>query len=141
VTGDAAVLDEEVRFLRGPALQPHEQEEYFQPDVSDQADTVYGHCLRALAHGWRLWPHGLPLMGCGDWNDGMNLVGAGGTGESVWVAWFQVLVRGEFAAVAEARGDGETAARLRAEAEQLRQAVEAHAWDGGWYLRAWFDDG
>jgi cyclic beta-1,2-glucan synthetase len=141
VTGDAPVLGEEVPFLRGPALQPHEQEEYFLPDVSDQTDTVYGHCLRALAHGWRLGPHGVPLMGCGDWNDGMNLVGAGGKGESVWVAWFQVVVRTEFAALAEARGDPDTAARLRAEAGQLRAAVEAHAWDGAWYLRAWFDDG
>jgi cyclic beta-1,2-glucan synthetase len=141
VTGDASVLDERVPFLRGPALEPHQQEEYFLPDRSDDTESVYGHCLRALAHGWKLGPHGLPLMGCGDWNDGMNLVGVGGKGESVWVAWFQVLVRGEFADVAEARGDGETADRLRHEAEQLRGAVEAHAWDGEWYLRAWFDDG
>ena len=80
-------------------------------------------------------------MGCGDWNDGMNLVGAGGKGESVWVAWFQILVRTEFAALADASGDPDTATRLRSEAEQLRAAVEAHAWDGDWYLRAWFDDG
>ncbi|MBN9522418.1 glycosyl transferase family 36, partial [bacterium] len=141
VTGDATVLDEEVSFLRGPALKPHEQEEYFLPARADESAHVYEHCLRALAHGWKLGPHGLPLMGCGDWNDGMNLVGAGGVGESVWVAWFQVVVRTEFAALADARGDHDTAARLRAEAGQLRAAVEAHAWDGGWYLRAWFDDG
>lgn len=141
VTGDAAVLDEEVSFLQGPALKPDEQEEYFLPTISNESDTLYGHCLRALARGWALGSHGLPLMGCGDWNDGMNLVGAGGTGESVWVAWFQVVVRTEFAAVAESRGDAETTQSLRAEAAQLRQAIEAHAWDGGWYLRAWFDDG
>jgi cellobiose phosphorylase len=80
-------------------------------------------------------------MGCGDWNDGMNLVGAGGKGESVWVGWFQVLVRTEFAAVAEARGDRSAADRLRGEAAQLRTALDGQAWDGGWYLRAWFDDG
>jgi len=141
VTGDTKILDEEVPFLRGPALKPEEQEEYFQPDVSDQTRTLYEHCRRAFAHGWKLGPHGLPLMGCGDWNDGMNLVGAGGKGESVWVAWFQILVRTAFAAVAEARGDAETARGFRAEVEQLRTAVEAHAWDGEWYLRAWFDDG
>jgi len=141
VTGDASILDEEVPFLRGPALKPEEQEEYFLPEVSDQSDTLYGHCLPALLRGWKLGPHGLPLMGCGDWNDGMNLVGSGGTGESVWVAWFQVLVRTEFAALADTRNDRDTSDRLRTEAGQLREAVEAHAWDGEWYLRAWFDDG
>jgi cyclic beta-1,2-glucan synthetase len=141
VTGDAAVLDEEVPFVRGPALEPHQQEEYFLPTASDDTATLYNHCLRALGNGWKLGPHGLPLMGGGDWNDGMNLVGAGGVGESVWVGWFQVLVRREFAAVAAAHGDGDTADRLRAEADQLLAALEEHAWDGGWYLRAWFDDG
>ncbi|VTS01618.1 glycosyltransferase 36 : Cellobiose phosphorylase OS=Singulisphaera acidiphila (strain ATCC BAA-1392 / DSM 18658 / VKM B-2454 / MOB10) GN=Sinac_1249 PE=4 SV=1: Glycoamylase: CBM_X: Glyco_transf_36: GT36_AF: CBM_X: Glyco_transf_36: GT36_AF [Gemmata massiliana] len=140
-TGDAKILDEEIPFLRGPALKPEEQEEYFQPEVSDRTATLYEHCLRSLEHGWKLGPHGLPLMGCGDWNDGMNLVGAGGTGESVWVAWFQILVRTEFAALSESRGVHETAQRLRAEADQLHEALEAHAWDGEWYLRAWFDDG
>lgn len=141
VTGDAAILAEEVSYLRGPALKPEEQEEYFLPEISDSRGPLYEHCLRALDHGWKLGPHGLPLMGCGDWNDGMNLVGAGGTGESVWVAWFQIAVRNQFAALVEARGDRNTADRLREQAEQLREAVEAHAWDGGWYTRAWFDDG
>jgi len=141
VTGDTAILNEEVPFLRGPLLKPNEQEEYYLPEVSDQAESLYAHCLRALSNGWKLGPHGIPLMGCGDWNDGMNLVGAGGTGESVWVAWFQILVRREFAELATSRSDHETADRLRAEAKQLREAVEAHAWDGEWYLRAWFDDG
>src|SRR5206468_13086740 len=98
-------------------------------------------CLRALDRGWALGAHGLPLMGCGDWNDGMNLVGAAGKGESVWVAWFQVLVRTRFAAVAEHRGEAELAARMRSQADQLRAAIDEHAWDGDWYLRAWFDDG
>jgi cellobiose phosphorylase len=80
-------------------------------------------------------------MGSGDWNDGMNLVGDGGTGESVWVAWFLLTLLGPFADTAEARGDGERAARYRAEAARLREAVERHAWDGDWYLRAFYDDG
>ncbi len=141
VTGDETVLDERVRFLRGPALRPGEQEAYFLPAESDDDATVYRHGLLALDRGWRLGPHGLPLMGCGDWNDGMNLVGPKGTGESVWVAWFQVAVRTAFAAVADRRGDGPTAAALRTQAADLRAAIDAHAWDGGWYLRAWFDDG
>jgi cyclic beta-1,2-glucan synthetase len=141
VTGDNAILNEQVPFLRGPALEPHQHEEYFLPERSDDTATVYEHCLRALAHGWKLGPHDLPLMGCGDWNDGMNLVGAGGQGESVWVAWFQVVVRTGFAELADADGDSAVAERLRGEAKQLRDAAEAHAWDGNWYLRAWFDDG
>jgi len=141
VTGDTGVLEEQVPFVRGPLLQPAEQEEYFLPEVSEDRDTLYGHCLRALAHGERFGAHALPLMGCGDWNDGMNLVGAGGAGESVWVGWFQILVRTRFAELAEARGDAPVAAAQRDLAEKLRGAVEAHAWDGDWYLRAWFDDG
>jgi cyclic beta-1,2-glucan synthetase len=141
VTDDRTLLDEEVPFLRGPALKPDQQEEYFLPTVSDDREPLYGHCLRALAHGWKLGEHGLPLMGCGDWNDGMNLVGAGGKGESVWVAWFQVLVRSAFASVADQRGDHTTAAQLREQAQQLRVSIDTQAWDGEWYLRAWFDDG
>jgi cyclic beta-1,2-glucan synthetase len=141
VTGDTGVLDDRVGYIRGPALNEGEQESYYQPDVAHEDDTLYVHCLRALDRGWALGSHGLPLMGCGDWNDGMNLVGAAGRGESVWVAWFQVLVRNRFAVLAEARGDSELANRMRSQADQLRAAIEEHAWDGDWYLRAWFDDG
>lgn len=141
VTGDTAILDEVIPFLKGPLLNPDEQESYFRPDISDNSEPLYGHCLRALSHGWKLGAHGLPLMGCGDWNDGMNLVGAGGKGESVWVGWFQIIVREEFATLAAARDDQPTADQLRAEAKQLREAMETHTWDGEWYLRAWFDDG
>jgi cyclic beta-1,2-glucan synthetase len=141
VTGDVDILDEPAGYLRGPALKEEEQESYYQPDVAGQQDSLYVHCQRALEHGWKLGEHGLPLMGCGDWNDGMNLVGAHGKGESVWVGWFQILVRTRFAAITERRGDGELAAKLRSQADQLRKAVEEHAWDGDWYKRAWFDDG
>jgi cyclic beta-1,2-glucan synthetase len=141
VTGDATILDEQVRYVRGPALKDEEHESYFQPDETAETDPLYIHCLRALDRGWALGAHGLPLMGCGDWNDGMNLVGANGKGESVWVGWFQVLTRTRFAAVAERRGDADLAARMRSQADQLQLAIEEQAWDGDWYLRAWFDDG
>jgi cyclic beta-1,2-glucan synthetase len=141
VTGDTSILEEPVGYVRGGDLGPGEQEKYFLPTISDQIDTLYSHCLRALERGWALGPHGLPLMGCGDWNDGMNLVGVEGKGESVWVGWFQVLVRTRFAAVATARGDTPTATALQTQATELRSAIEAHGWDGEWYLRAWFDDG
>jgi cyclic beta-1,2-glucan synthetase len=141
VTGDVDVLDEPAGYIRGPALKDDEQESYYQPDVAGEQDALYVHCQRALEHGWRLGEHGLPLMGCGDWNDGMNLVGVHGKGESVWVGWFQILVRTRFAAIAERRGDTELANKLRSQAEQLHKAVEEHAWDGDWYKRAWFDDG
>ena len=97
--------------------------------------------MRALEHGYRLGPHGLPLMGTGDWNDGMNKVGAEGKGESVWNGWFFVTVLKAFAELAERRGDAPRAAWCRERAEALRAALEAHAWDGGWYRRAYFDDG
>jgi cyclic beta-1,2-glucan synthetase len=141
VTGDAGVLDERAAYLRGPLLNEGEHESYYQPAIGSEDDTLYVHCLRALDRGWALGAHGIPLMGCGDWNDGMNLVGAEGRGESVWVAWFQILVRTQFAAMTELRGDLALADRMRSQAEQLRAAVEEHAWDGEWYLRAWFDDG
>jgi cyclic beta-1,2-glucan synthetase len=141
VTGDTSVLDEPVGYLRGPLLKDDEQESYYHPDIAAEQDPLYAHCRRALEHGWALGIHGLPLMGCGDWNDGMNLVGVHGKGESVWVGWFQILVRNRFAAVADLRGDKELAGRLRSQAEQLHRAIEEHAWDGEWYLRAWFDDG
>lgn len=141
VTGDVGVLDEPVGYVRGPALKEDEHESYYLPDVAAEQDALYVHCQRALEYGWKLGAHGLPLMGCGDWNDGMNLVGAHGKGESVWVGWFQILVRNRFAALAEGRGDADLAARLRVQAEQLHKAIEEHAWDGEWYKRAWFDDG
>jgi cyclic beta-1,2-glucan synthetase len=141
VTGDVSVLDEPVPYLRGSALKDDEQEAFFLPDETTEADPLYVHCLKSLDRGWALGAHGLPLMGCGDWNDGMNLVGAGGKGESVWVGWFQVLVRNRFAAMAELRGDTDRTTQLRSQADQLRNAIEEHAWDGAWYMRAWFDDG
>ena len=140
-TADTAVLDEPVAYIEAPALRPEQEDDYGLPAISSQVGTLYEHCGRALDRGFRLGAHGLPLMGSGDWNDGMNRVGAGGKGESVWVAWFLLSILPRYATLAEGRGDTERATLCRARAEDLRQAVEEHAWDGGWYRRAYFDDG
>ncbi|HEY1380501.1 MAG TPA: hypothetical protein VGF55_27115 [Gemmataceae bacterium] len=140
-TGDAALLDERVPFLKAPVLRPDQEEEYNVPAVSDTAGTIYEHCVRVLDHADRLGPHGLPLMGTGDWNDGMNKVGAHGTGESVWNGWFILTVLKAFAELADRRGDAARAGWCRVRAEALRTALEDHAWDGAWYRRAYFDDG
>jgi cellobiose phosphorylase len=140
-TGDAALLEERVAFLKSPVLRPNQEEDYGLPAVSEQAGTIYEHCVRALEHGYKLGSHGLPLMGTGDWNDGMNKVGVGGKGESVWNGWFFITVLKAFAELAARRGDAARVAWCLERAEALRTAVEAHAWDGGWYRRAYFDDG
>ncbi|HJZ92801.1 MAG TPA: hypothetical protein VKE40_18145 [Gemmataceae bacterium] len=140
-TGDAALLDERVSFLKSPVLRPEQEEDFGLPAVSGQTGTIYEHCVRALEHGYRLGPHGLPLMGTGDWNDGMNKVGAEGKGESVWNGWFFVSVLKAFAELAARRGDAPRADWCRERAEALRAALEATAWDGAWYRRAYFDDG
>jgi cyclic beta-1,2-glucan synthetase len=140
-TGDAAVLDQAVPFLEAPLLAEGQEEDYGQPAVSAQSASLYEHCARAVEHGLRYGAHGLPLMGIGDWNDGMNKVGAGGKGESVWDAWFQLSILPRMAALAEKRSDGERAGRWRSEGERLQRAVEEQAWDGAWYRRAYFDDG
>jgi cyclic beta-1,2-glucan synthetase len=141
LTGDAAILDERVPFLTMRALDPHEHEAYDLPRVSDEHATVYEHCVRALRKACTTGVHGLPLMGIGDWNDGMNRVGVEGRGESVWLAWFLITTLRAFAEQAEVRSDHETATQLRARADGYAAQVEAHGWDGAWYRRAYFDDG
>jgi cellobiose phosphorylase len=116
-------------------------EAILQPEVSQKQGSVYERCERSLECGLKLGAHGLPLMGTGDWNDGMNKVGAGGKGESVWNGWFMFASLREFAGVAEWRGDGARAFWCRERANLLRLALEEHAWDGLWYRRAYFDDG
>jgi cyclic beta-1,2-glucan synthetase len=139
-TGDDSVLDERTAFIEGKPL-PLEEEDDVQPATSEDAVTVYEHCLRALEVSRPIGAHGLPLMGGGDWNDGMNRVGHGGEGESVWLAWFLIYVLGKFTPIVESRGSAELAADYRAWAERLRVAVEENGWDGAWYRRAYFDDG
>ncbi|WP_240695913.1 GH36-type glycosyl hydrolase domain-containing protein [Candidatus Chloroploca sp. Khr17] len=142
VTGDLALLDAPTPYLEGRPREPGEAEYYGLPTVSARQASLYEHCARAIDYGLgRMGAHGLPLMGAGDWNDGMNLVGADGTGESVWVGWFLIAVLHPFADLAATRGDTERAAHYRAEAERLRVAIETSAWDGDWYLRAFYDDG
>ncbi len=139
-TGDASILDRKAPFLQGPLLKPEQEEDYGLPQVSDETGTVYEHCIRAIERSLHFGAHGLPLMGTGDWNDGMNKVGAGGKGESVWDAWFLLSILDQFTKLAEQRGESERAARYRTEAERLAKAAE-EAWDGHWYRRAYFDDG
>jgi cyclic beta-1,2-glucan synthetase len=139
-TGDDAVLDEQVPFLSGRPLDEGEHEAYEQPSVSPETGSLYEHCRRAIAVSFATGAHGLPLMGTGDWNDGMSLVGAAGRGESVWLASFLVSMLPGFAEVAAARGDVVDAAMYREHAAALTSAIEA-AWDGAWYRRAYFDDG
>jgi len=141
VTGDVGVLDEEVPFLEGDVLGEGEDERYFRPSVSSRSVPLYEHCVLAVQHAFRHGSHGLPLMGTGDWNDGMNRVGAGGEGESVWLGWFLHATLTEFGALARARGDVAFAERCRQEQESLVAALEEHGWDGAWYRRGYFDDG
>ncbi|HEY2345793.1 MAG TPA: glucoamylase family protein [Xanthomonadaceae bacterium] len=141
-TGDAAVLDAPAFFVEGRALNPEEESWYDLPARSQESQTLYDHCVRAIEHVLTLrGANGLPLMGSGDWNDGMNRVGIGGKGESVWLAFFLHDVLARFAALASTYGDAAFARHCRDEAGTLRKAIEAHAWDGAWYRRAWFDDG
>jgi cyclic beta-1,2-glucan synthetase len=139
-TGDHAILDVPVAFLDAPSLSPGELEAYGQPQTASQSGTLYEHCVRAIERRLTLGPHGLPLIGTGDWNDGLNRVGHLGRGESVWLGWFLSKILHDFAAVAKVRGDGKRAARWRAERERMGAMLE-QAWDGDWYRRAYFDDG
>ena len=140
VTGDRGILDEEVPFIEGPVLGEGEHERMFTPVVSTQTARVWEHCVRALDRGWQLGPHQLPLMGNGDWNDGMNLVGAEGKGESVWLGWFLCAVLEAFAQLAENAAEAACTA-WRDRARSMKTAIENTAWDGEWYLRAYFDNG
>jgi cyclic beta-1,2-glucan synthetase len=140
-TADAAVLDASVPFLEGQLLQPEEHDSFFQPTVSDEVGTLFEHCARGLDASLKVGFRGLPLMGTGDWNDGMNRVGELGQGESVWLGWLLYAALCAFAPLADKRGDTEHAARWRAHAAGLQAALESEAWDGDWYRRAWFDDG
>ena len=142
VTDDLSILDEQVPFIESLPLMAHEQERYEHPTKSDDHATLLEHCKRAMKHGMRYGEHGLPLMGCGDWNDGMNRVGEKGKGESVWVAWFQIRIFRDFAVLLErCNGNDEFIHLLREVADNLCTAIDVHAWDGEWYRRAFFDDG
>ena len=140
-TGDRAVLDEFVPWLDGIPLDNQQQEAYFEPKPSEEGAPLYEHCARALDRSLASGSHGLPLMGAGDWNDGMNRVGHEGRGESVWLGWFLLANLRAFAPVAQRRGEAERAGQWRSRADALKAALEGEAWDGEWYRRAFFDDG
>ena len=141
ITHDTGVLDEKVGYIEGRLLNPGEESYYDLPGRSSVQETLYQHCVRALEHGMTRGAHGLPLIGCGDWNDGMNRVGEQGRGESVWLGFFLYDVLLQFADTADTYKDTAFATRCREQAESLSANLETHGWDGAWYRRAYFDDG
>ena len=140
-TGDVALLEEPVPFIEGDALAADAEDAYTVPRPGGETATLYEHCARAIDVRLGVGVHGLPLIGAGDWNDGMSHVGAGGKGESVWLGWFLCRVVADFAPLAEQRGETQRAARWLAAAQGWRRALAGPAWDGQWYARAFFDDG
>ena len=141
VTGDDAVLDEMVPYLEGPALRPEQTDNYFQPEATPHSASLFEHCAAALDRSLAVGLHGLPLMGSGDWNDGMDRVGHDGRGESVWLGWFLHMALAAFVPIAECRGEQARADRWKTHMSGLERALEADGWDGDWYRRAFFDDG
>ncbi len=140
-TGDTSLLDETVPFRHAEPLGKGEDERYSEFPQTDASFSILDHCQRAIDKGATKGPHGLPLIGTGDWNDGLNLVGEKGQGESVWLAWFLCDVLDRFAAICEQQEDNETARRYRSQAKKYAAAVERSAWDRDWYQRAYYDDG
>ncbi len=141
VTQDKSLLDMQMGFIEGPPLEADKEDSYYAPNESSQTASIFEHCARALELSLKVGAHGLPLMGSGDWNDGMNHVGIGGQGESVWLAWFLFANLQEFSLIARERGEVELATKWLDHAKQLIQSVEKNAWDGAWYRRAYFDNG
>jgi cyclic beta-1,2-glucan synthetase len=141
VTADEGVFDVEIPYLTMRQLNPDEHEIYEMPKVTTESGSMYDHCVRALRRACTKGVHGLPLIGSGDWNDGMNRVGIEGKGESVWLAWFLITTLRKFAGHAGKRGDTAMRDEVLAEADRYAEAVERSAWDGEWYRRAYFDDG
>ena len=141
VTNDKSILGEQIPFITGQLLNDDEHELFFVPETTNESASLLEHCRRAIQKGSTSGPHGLPLIGGGDWNDGMNRVGIEGKGESVWLAWFLIHVLNDYADLLEWSGDPEARTDLNAKADELAKAVEDGAWDGKWYRRAYFDDG
>ncbi|NMB07888.1 MAG: glycosyl transferase, partial [Tissierellia bacterium] len=141
VTGDESILKEEVLFIESPILRDDEAERYEIPSLSKEVGTVYEHCIRAIEKSLNFGERGLPLMGGGDWNDGMNKVGYKGKGESVWLGWFIITVLKFFVPICEKMNDNERKEKYDKIVLDLKDAIEENAWDGEWYKRAFFDDG
>ena len=141
VTGDAGFLDEMIPFIEGQQLSPGAHDAFFVPQLSEESGSLFEHCARALDRSLAKGAHGLPLMGTGDWNDGMNRVGEGGKGESVWLGWFLLTTLKAFIPLALARKDKKRAAAWKDRMSELAAALERDGWDGAWYRRGFFDDG
>lgn len=141
ITGDKQILEESITFLEGRPVNANEESYYDLPNVSEQKASLYEHAKRAVQHGFRYGEHGLPLIGAGDWNDGMNMVGKDGKGESVWLAFFLYDVLNRFAGIAALNNDKVFANECKDQADNLKVNINKNAWDGNWYLRAFFDDG
>ncbi|MCV2371329.1 hypothetical protein LNV07_24835 [Paucibacter oligotrophus] len=141
LSGDTALLDQACPFLEGPAVPEGAEDIYCTPNCSTAEASFYEHCARAIDHSLRFGEHGLPLMGCGDWNDGMNRVGHQGRGESVWLGWFLSVILRDWQPLALARGDAPRAEAWAAAQSALSLALDTHAWDGAWFRRAYFDNG
>jgi len=140
-TGDTKLLDEKTPFITAPMLKEGHQESYLRPEISDQSATVYEHCCLATDRGLTAGPNGLPLIGCGDWNDGFSRVGCKGRGESVWMAFFIDCVLQKMLPLCESRGDADRVARYSEYRKKLHQAIDTAGWDGEWYRRAYYDNG
>lgn len=140
-TGDWDILDEMTHYLVDEPLREGEWDRYNLPEVSHYKESIYDHCVKAIEKSLAFGRHGLPLMGGGDWNDGMDKVGIGGQGESVWLGWFLYTVLDKFIPICQRRNDMERAQRYKEVAKSLKEAIDRHGWDGGWYRRAYFDDG
>lgn len=141
VTKDISILHEDVSFIKGELLKDDQHEAYFVPEITEEKASLLEHCRRALKKGLTEGPHGLPLIGGGDWNDGMNRVGIEGKGESVWLAWFLIHVMNDFADLLAWNGQPGSDEGFRAQAKRLAEVIEETAWDGEWYRRAYFDNG
>jgi len=140
-TNDFSVLEEEIGYIESDPLGEDEDEKYDIPRISSETSSVYEHCIRAIERSLKYGPHDIPLMGSGDWNDGMNKVGNKGRGESIWLGWFICLILKKFASICKKMGDHERAKRYIETADKISNAIEKNAWDGQWYRRAYFDDG
>ncbi len=141
VTNDYAVLEEVSNYLEGPSLDTGQMSSYFEPKISEKTDSVYQHCLLAIRKGFTSGDHGLPLIGAGDWNDGLNHVGDQGKGESVWLAWFTIDILKNWIPILKVREEIAITLEFENKIRQLQLALEEHGWDGEWYRRAFFDDG
>lgn len=141
MTEDTGILDEKINFIDGRPLSSGESSYYDKPVKSDERGTIYEHCVRAIKYGVKYGSHGLPLIGSGDWNDGMNLVGAEGKGESVWLAFFLIYLLNQFTKIADVKNDKELKDFLNTEMFKIKDSTEKYSWDGAWYIRAFYDNG